>query len=107
MLNLSVVTRGLGLNGVSLGGDAAGGHGAGVGLAPQVPNNVFMAGCAIVVFEARQGLGENVVVVEVFEARLARDIQPKAVQQNDVLIFHGGGVRADAEGIDFAVGGND
>jgi len=57
--------------------------------------------------EAGKGLGQNVVMVYVFQTRFPGDIQPQAVKQDDILILHVGVWGTDAEGVDDAVGLND
>src|SRR4030081_2235981 len=66
-----------------------------------------MVVCAVVVGEPGKGLGQNVMVVYVFQTRFPVDIQPQAMKQGDVLVLHGGRVWTDAEGVDDAFGLND
>ena len=74
---VAIGTSGFGLHGVNLIGDAADREGAALGaMAPQFLNDVFVVTCAIVVGEAGKGLGQNVVVVYVFQTRFPGDIQP-------------------------------
>jgi len=68
---------GSGLHGVNLIGDAANGKGAALGaVTPQFLNDIFVIVRAIVAGEAGKGLGQNVVVVDVFQTRFPGDIQP-------------------------------
>src|SRR3979411_837636 len=66
-----------------------------------------MVVCSVVVGEAGKGLGQNVMVVYVFQTRFPGYIQPQAMKQGDVLVLHGGRVWTDAEGVDDTFGLND
>src|ERR1019366_3188486 len=105
---VAVGTGRSGLDGGNLIGDVADREWAGLGaVAFQFLDDVFAVARAIVAGEAGKGLGQNVVVVYVFQTRFPGDIQPQAMKQDDVLILHGRRVRADAESADDAVGLND
>ena len=105
---VAVGTSGFGVDGGNLIGDAAGGEWAALGaVEAQLLDDVFVVLDAIVACEAGKGLGQNIVVVYVFQTRLAGDIEPQAMEQDDVFVLHGGCVRTDAEGVDDAVGLND
>ena len=74
---VAIGTGGLGLHGVNLIGDAANGEWAALGaVTPQFLHDVFVIVRAIVASEAGKGLGQNVVVVDVFQTRFPGDIQP-------------------------------
>src|SRR5450631_749191 len=97
-----------GLYGVNLIGDAADRRWSAIGaVAFQLLDDVFAVARAIVAGEAGKGFGQNVMVVYVFQTWFPGEIQPQTMQQDDVLVLHGGRVRADAEGVDDAVGLND
>src|SRR5208282_1219852 len=97
-----------GLDRVNLIGDAAGREGAGLGaVAAQFLDDILVVVRSIVAGEAGKGLGQDVVVVYVFQTGFAGDIQPQAMKQLDVLVLHGGRVRSDTEGVDDAVGLHD
>jgi hypothetical protein len=67
-------------------GDAAGREWAAIGaVAAQFVDDVYAVARAIVAGEAGQGLGQNVVVVYLFETRFAGDIKPQAMKQLDCL----------------------
>ena len=74
---VAIGTSGFGLHGGNLIGDAANGEWAGLGaVTPQFLHDVFVIVRAIVAGEAGKGLGQNVVVVHVFQTRFPGDIQP-------------------------------
>jgi len=74
---VAIGTSGLGLHGVNLIGDAADWEWAALGaVTSQFLHDVFVVACAIVVGEAGKGLGQNVVVVDVFQTWFPGDIQP-------------------------------
>ena len=100
---IAVGTSRFGLDGGNLIGNAANWHGAGIGVMPQFLDNVFPMVLAVILFKPGEGFGQNVVVVHVLETRLPGDVQPQTMEQEDVLILHGGRVGTDAEGVDVAV----
>src|ERR1700676_1674969 len=105
---VAIGVSGLRLHGVNLIGDAADWEGAALGaVAPQFLHDVFVIVRAIVVGETGKGLGQNGGGVYVFQPPLPGDIQPKGVEEGDVLILHGGRVWADAKGVDDAFGVDD
>src|SRR5260370_29984987 len=72
---VAIGTSGFGLHGVNLIGDAADWEWAALGaVAPQFVHDVFVIVRAIVVGETGKGLGQNVVVVDVFQTRFPGDI---------------------------------
>src|SRR5208282_719371 len=75
-------------------------------VASQFLDDIVTVARAVVVGETGQSFGQNVVVVDVFQTRFPGDIEPQAMQQYHVLVLHGGRVRADAEGVNDAVGLN-
>ena len=74
---VAIGTSGSGLHGVNLIGDAADWEWAARGaVTSQFLHDVFVVACAIVVGEAGKGLGQNVMVVDVFQTWFPGDIQP-------------------------------
>ncbi len=69
-------------------------------------NLIALAG-TVIVGEAGEGFGKNLVVVHILQAGFSRDIEPEPVKEKYVLVLHARGVRADSKGIDMAVGVND
>src|SRR5712692_346993 len=105
---VAIGTGRTGRDGGNLIGDAADWGGAAIGaVALQFLDDLFVAARAIVASEARQGLGQNVVVVHVLHTRFPGHVEAQAMKLDDVLVLHGGRVWADAEGVDGAIGLND
>src|SRR5271157_4301099 len=74
------------LNGGNLISDAADREWPGLGaVAAQFLDDAIAVVRSKIVREARKSLGQNVVMVYVFQTRFAGDIQPQAMKQDDVL----------------------
>ncbi len=76
-------------------------------LLAQLFQNVLPVVAGVLAGEAGKGLGQDVVMVQRLQARLARNVQPQPVHQVDILGFQRRRVRTDVKSVHLEIGIDD
>ena len=72
-------------------------------LFAQLSQNVLPVVAGVLAGKAGKRFGQDVVVMQRLQTRLARDVQPQAVHQVDVFGLQRRRVRTDVEGVNFEI----